>query len=128
MTKSLREILLHSGDIFLSPKVNKFLLTDLVGNKNETFYISNWSLVHLITGIIFGYIVNEYLVLETSTLLIDNYYFKMFILHTIWELWQVFISMSNPFKLIGHNNLIDTIVDTLLFMLGAYIYKEFLSP
>jgi hypothetical protein len=128
MTKSLREILLHSGDIFLSPKVNKFLLTDIIGNKNDTFYISNWSLIHLITGIIFGYIVNEYLVLETSDLLIDNYYFKMFILHTIWELWQVFISMSNPFKLVGHNNLIDTIVDTLLFMLGAYIYKEFLSP
>jgi hypothetical protein len=127
MTKPLREILLHSGDLFLSPTINKFLLTDIIGDKNKTFYISNWSIVHLITGIIFGYIVDEYLVLDSSKLLIDNYYFKMFMLHNIWELWQIFISMSNPFTLVGHNNLIDTILDTSLFMIGSAIYKELLS-
>jgi hypothetical protein len=127
MTKSVREILLHSGDIFLSPSINKFLLTDILGDSKKTFYISNWSIIHLISGIILGYIVNQYLVLNTSKLIIDNYYFKMFILHTVWEFWQIFIGMSDPFRLTGNSNLVDIILDTTLFILGAFIYKVFLS-
>jgi len=44
----------------------------------------------------------------------------MFIIHTLWELWQMIIGMANPMKLTGKSNLIDTIIDTLLFMGGSY--------
>jgi len=39
----------------------------------------------------------------------------------MWELWQMLIGMSKPWKLKGDSNLIDTFVDTFVFMLGAYI-------
>ena len=52
----------------------------------------------------------------------------MFILHTFWELWQALIRMSKPYKLTGRSNLIDTLLDTVFFMLGAYIIRIFLHP
>ena len=33
------------------------------------------------------------------------------------------IGMAKPYKLTGRSNLIDTIMDTILFMLGAYIAR-----
>ena len=49
----------------------------------------------------------------------------MFIIHTIWELWQMLIGMSKPYKLTGRSNLIDTIMDTIFFMVGAYIVRKY---
>jgi hypothetical protein len=49
------------------------------------------------------------------------YYYNLFIIHTIWELWQILIGMSKPWKLTGHSNLIDIFVDTIVFMIGTYI-------
>ena len=45
----------------------------------------------------------------------------MFALHTIWECWQILIGMSKPYMLTGRGNLVDIVVDTLMFMLGAYL-------
>jgi hypothetical protein len=45
----------------------------------------------------------------------------MLIIHTVWEFWQMLIGMSKPYKLTGSSNLIDIIMDTLLFMFSAYI-------
>ncbi len=45
----------------------------------------------------------------------------MLIIHTLWEFWQTIIGMAKPYNLTGRNNIVDSIVDTLLFMLGAYI-------
>ena len=39
----------------------------------------------------------------------------------MWEFWQMLVGMSKPYKLTGRNNLIDIIIDTIFFMLGAYI-------
>ena len=44
-----------------------------------------------------------------------------FIIHTIWEIWQVIIGMSDPFKLIGKNGLIDIIMDTIMFLIGMIL-------
>ena len=44
-------------------------------------------------------------------------------LHTLWEFWQIIIGMSRPYSLSGRSNLIDTIVDTIVFMNGAIISK-----
>lgn len=112
---NLQKIIYNSGDVFLPEKVKKILGTVLIGTSKKTFYVSGWSIVHLISGIIIGYI---YLYFKGDTRL---YTLRLFIIHTIWEVWQVLIGMSNPHKLTGHNNLIDIIMDTIFFMLGAYI-------
>jgi hypothetical protein len=114
----LQDIIYNSGDVFLPEKVKNILGTDLIGSSKKTFYVSGWSIVHLISGIIFGYI---YLYLKWD---IRLYTFKLFILHTIWEIWQMLIGMSKPYKLTGRSNLIDIIMDTIFFMLGAYIVRK----
>jgi hypothetical protein len=35
------------------------------------------------------------------------------------------IGMSKPYKLTGRSNLIDTIIDTILFMSGAFIARKY---
>ena len=124
---SLKYALYDSGNLFLPRALQKFLMYYWVGNPSSTFYITNWSLVHFFSGILFGYLVSKYLIIDRSNKLANNYYFKMLMLHTTWEVWQIFIENSNPFTLSGHGNFVDIIMDTVLFMLGAYIYKTFLQ-
>lgn len=123
----VRNILYDSGDIFLPSNLRNLLKTNIIGDPKNTFYISNWSIVHFLSGILFGYLINKHLMKRESNLFISNYYFKLFILHTTWECWQMFVEMSNPFSLTGPSNIVDTIIDTILFMLGATIYKELIA-
>ncbi len=119
MTKMyVQNIIYNSGDVFLPERVKKLLSTDFIGTSTKTFYVSGWSIVHFINGIILGYL---YLYFKGNR---KQYFFKMLILHTIWELWQMLIGMSKPYMLTGRSNLIDTIMDTLFFMLGAFIVKH----
>jgi len=115
----LQNIIYNSGDAFLPEKIKKILVTDLIGTSKQTFYISGWSIVHIINGIIIGYI---YLYFNGDRRL---YMFNLFTLHTLWEFWQILIGMAKPYKLTGPSNLIDTIMDTILFMLGAYILRRY---
>ena len=41
---------------FYLKKIKNILGMDLIGTSEKTFYISGWSIVHLINGIIIGYI------------------------------------------------------------------------
>ena len=118
----LQNIIYNSGDVFLPEKVKNILGMDLIGTSKKTFYVSGWSLVHLINGIIVGYI---YLYFKWDS---RFYFYKMFIIHTIWELWQMLIGMAKPYKLTGRSNIIDTIMDTVFFMLGAYIARILFTP
>ena len=115
---SFQNIIYNSGDAFLPEKIKNILGIELIGTYEKTFYISGWSILHVINGIILGYL---YLYSKWNP---KFYMFKLFILHTIWELWQMLIGMSNPHKLTGRNNIVDTIVDTILFMLGAYLVRR----
>ena len=116
MTKySLREIIYSSGDVFLPDSIKEFLQTDLIGSSRDTFYISIWSIVHFLSGIFIGFF---YLFMKWS---VPAYMLNMFVLHTIWECWQILIGMSKPYMLTGRGNLVDIVVDTLMFMLGAYL-------
>jgi hypothetical protein len=115
----LQNIIYNSGDAFLSEKVKNILGTDLIGTSKKTFYVSGWSIVHFINGIIIGYI---YLYFKGDS---RFYTFKLFIIHTIWEFWQMLIGMSKPYKLTGRSNLIDTIMDTIFFMSGAYLVRKY---
>jgi len=124
---SIRDVLYNSGYLFLPKQLQNFLMYYWVGNPSSTFYITNWSFVHFFSGILFGYLVYKYFIKSGSKKPANNYYFKMLMLHTTWETWQIFIENSNPFALSGHGNFIDIIIDTILFMLGAYIYRRFLA-
>ena len=113
----LQNIIYNSGDIFLPEKIKNILGTDLLGNSKKSFYVSGWSIVHFVNGIIIGYL---YLYFKGDSRL---YIFKLLIIHTMWELWQMLIGMSKPYKLTGRSNLIDTVMDTLFFMSGAYVIR-----
>ena len=115
---NIKKLVYSSGDIFLPEKIKKLLVTDLIGTSTKTFYVSGWSIVHFINGIIIGYL---YLFFKRDSRL---YFLKMFIIHTIWECWQMLIGMAKPYKITGRSSLIDTIMDTILFMLGAYIVYD----
>jgi len=113
----LRKMLYHSGDVFLPDRVRDFLGQLIVGRYEDTFYISYWSLVHMLTGVITGLIILYYR--------ISRPYLLALTIHTVWELWQVFIGMNKPFTIRGRNNIIDTLVDTILFMMGFATVKLF---
>ena len=117
--KDMYNLIYNSGDVFLPEKIKTILLTDLIGSSMKTFYISGWSLVHLMNGIIAGYL---YLYFKGDSRL---YTFKLLVLHALWELWQMLIGMAKPYKLTGRSNLIDTLMDTLFFMMGAYGVRKF---
>ena len=112
---NIKKLVYSSGDIFLPEKIKKLLVTDLIGTSTKTFYVSGWSIVHFVTGIIFGYL---YLFFNYYNLF---YIIRLFIIHTMWEFWQTLIGMAKPYKLTGRSNLIDSIIDTVFFMLGVYI-------
>lgn len=109
------KMLYNSGDFFLPKSIKELLDKSFYMTKNHSFYINGWTFVHYFSGVLVGAI---YLYLNKP---IHSYYIYLLILHTLWELWQVFIGMAKPWKLTGHSNLIDTFVDTIVFMLGAYI-------
>ena len=111
----LKKIIYTSGGILFPENIKRILSTDIIGTSKKTFYISGWSIVHVISGIIFGYL---YLYFNYD---IRFYTLKMLAFHTIWELWQVLTDVAKPYKLTGNGNLVDSIMDTIFFMMGAYI-------
>jgi hypothetical protein len=117
MTISFGEFLKNSSDAFLPTPIKTFLYKDFIGNTNNTFYISGWSIMHFISGIFIGVL---YFYFNFNTLF---YFRNMLITHSFWELWQIIIGTSKPYKLTGRSNLIDTIIDTILFMAGAFLWK-----
>jgi hypothetical protein len=118
--KQIKNLLYNSGDAFLPDNIKQLLSYDIIGSHKKTFYISGWSIVHFINGIIFGYL---YLYFRYDK---KYYIINLVILHTLWEFWQIIIGMSRPYSLTGRSNLIDTFVDLILFMSGAVIINYFI--
>jgi len=120
-----REIIYSSGDVFLPQSLKNVLGTMLFKYPNVkedyVFYIQGWSIVHFVSGVLFGYF---YLKLGWN---ITNYYYNAFVVHTLWEIWQIAIGMSKPLMLSGRNSTVDIIVDTIMFMIGAYVSKKYHS-
>ncbi len=107
---------------FLPKQVRDILGTMLFKYPNVEedyiFYIQGWSIVHFISGVLFGYL---YLKLGWSLI---NYYYNALLVHTLWELVQISTRVSNHFRLSGSNSFVDIVVDTILFMFGAYLVKK----
>jgi len=116
---TIEDILYRSGDVFLPKEIKKWLDTPIYSRKTDTyyFYIDMWSFLHMISGLLIGYIYLHLVKVQ------HKYYYTMFVTHTIWETWQVIIGMSKPFSTTTRNNSIDVIVDTIAFLCGAYIAK-----
>ena len=110
MTKD--SILYRSGDLFFSEKVRKFLETFIIGSYQTPVYITYWSVLHYVSGII-----NAYIFLWWG---LKNPYVAGFVVHTLWELWQTLIGMAKPWNLTGHNGFVDIVMDTVLYMAGMY--------
>jgi hypothetical protein len=119
MNINWEKVIYNSGDVFLPKHIKSILDDSIYMTNNHSFYINGWSFIHFFSGILFGAI---YLYLDKPT---KFYYYKMLVIHTIWELWQMLIGMSKPWKLTGDSNLIDTFVDTFAFMFGTYVILQF---
>jgi|LauGreDrversion4_2_1035121.scaffolds.fasta_scaffold139744_2 hypothetical protein len=113
-----RHPLYPSGDLFLPAKVRKFLETELVGRQRDTFYITYWSLIHAVSGFAFGFVMFKFFAV------VANYYTIALIVHSFWEMWQVYIGMAHPLALKGKGNIVDILMDTAMFMAGVAMYKE----
>jgi hypothetical protein len=109
------QLIYNSGDFFFPKFIKNILDKNIYITQNNSFYINGWTLLHYFSGMILGAV---YLYLDKG---LNFYYYYLFIIHTIWELWQMLIGMSKPWKLTGDSNLIDTFVDTIVFMIGTYI-------
>ena len=110
----------RSGDVFLSAKLRSFLQTYIVGGPKSTFYITYWSIVHFLSGMAFAVLFLWFQPLASNTRT-DTIYLYGLGVHTAWELWQIAIGMSRPFALSGNNNIVDILMDTLLFMAGIWL-------
>jgi hypothetical protein len=99
-----------SGDLFLPQTARQFLYTHIIGSDSSMFYISYWSIMHMLSGIATGLVL---LVFFNKT----PYYFTGVLVHTLWELWQKFIGMTK-WDLRGA---IDTVMDTIMHLIGMAI-------
>ena len=115
---NILQIIYDSGNAFLPEKLTNILGTDFIGSKKNTFYLEGWSIIHFIIGLLIGYL---YLYFQQD---LNLYYYKMLILHTIWELWQMLIGMAKPYKLTGRSSLVDSVIDTIIFLAGTYVVRK----
>jgi hypothetical protein len=113
---TVHDMLYRSGDVFLPKPVLTVLRHYWIGSEKSTFYITNWSIVHFLSGI-----ATAYLLAQSKTR--ENIYLVAFLIHTLWELWQIYIGMTPIQTLRGQ---VDITVDTVLFMIGAWLYLNFL--
>jgi hypothetical protein len=108
-------LLFRSGDLFFPREIRRFLETFLIGSYQTSIYITYWSVLHFISGVL------TYILLTTYIPNIKYPYSVGFVIHTLWELWQVYIGSSKPWNWAGHNGFTDLVMDTALFMLGMYV-------
>jgi hypothetical protein len=105
---TLKDFLFLSGDLFLPKSVRTVLEEYHLGNARSLFYVTNWSLLHIVSGLLVGHILLTYYPTY-------DYYTTGFWIHTVWELWQILVKNTPYWTLRGK---IDVVVDTLLFMGG----------
>jgi hypothetical protein len=112
---TLKDALFLSGDLFLPKWVREILERYHFGNDKTLLYITNWSLLHIVSGILIGYILIQYYPAY-------DYYWTGFWIHTFWEVWQILVKNTPYWTLRGK---VDVVVDTLLFMGGMAFARQF---
>jgi hypothetical protein len=108
-----------SGDLFLPPQIQTFLQTHLIGTPTSVFYITYWSILHIISGVFVGMLLGRFKSISAPVA-----FLTALLIHTLWEAWQVLITRT-PNTVRGK---VDTVVDTVLFMIGfSFIYSSHFS-
>ena len=107
------DALFLSGDLFLPKSVRRVLEHYYLGSDRSLLYITNWSLVHAVTGVLTAWY------LETRYPGYDTLW-TGFLLHTLWEIWQLAVR-NTPWTLRGF---LDIGMDTLLFLGGFLAYLQ----
>jgi hypothetical protein len=107
-------LLYRSGDVFLPKQVRTFLETYHVGNATSLLYITNWTFVHFLSGVITGWILVNYFPKW-------DYYWIGFWWHTLWEVWQIMIGMTPVWTARGF---LDIWMDTAFFMAGMWGFRN----
>jgi len=109
----LNEILFNSGDLFLPKPIKAFLETYWIGDDTSLFYVTWWTFIHFLSGILTGYLL-------VKTKSATTYFWTGFLIHTVWELWQMIGKNTKYWTARGQ---IDVGVDTTVFMLGMVFLK-----
>ena len=109
-------LIYRSGDAFAPENIRRFLSQFIVGTNTSLFYLNYWSIIHFLSGVLCGF----FLIHITRS--IKEYYGLGFLIHTLWETWQFVIGMSIYKGVNLPRQLIDTTVDTILFMVGMVVY------
>lgn len=115
---TFRDFLFLSGDLFLPKSVRSFLERYWIGNDRSLFYITNWSIVHALTGIAVGLALLQYAPEW-------NVYWSGFWIHTIWEVWQIVVKNTPYWTLRG---IVDVGTDTAMFMGGLFLSTQVVPP
>lgn len=108
----LNTILFKSGDLFLPKSVRSVLEYYYIGDDRSKFYVTNWTIIHFLSGILTAY----YLFAKFT---IQQIYVISILIHTIWELWQIF-GENTPIRTLRGQ--IDVLVDTAAYMIGVWAY------
>jgi len=107
------ETLFLSGDLFLPTPVRSFLAQYHIGDEESLVYVTNWTLVHFVSGLFLGWALSTYFPKL-------SYYAMGFYIHSIAELWQILVK-NTPYW--TPRGLIDIGTDTAFTMAGMVVYK-----
>ena len=115
MAYNFKDLMFHSGDLFLPKSLLRFLEYYWIGNDTSLVYVNNWSFIHLLSGILTVYFFK-------SMGIQKNIFLVSFLLHCVWELWQIIGKNTLIWTLRGQ---IDVCVDTIFYMFGVYLSLTF---
>jgi hypothetical protein len=114
---TIEDVLFRSGDLFLPKQVRNILEYYYIGNNNSILYVTNWTIVHFLSGILVAW----YLFGKMNTF---NVYIYSFVIHTLWEIWQI-IGKNTPISTLRGQ--VDVLVDTISYMIGVLFYIHYRS-
>lgn len=119
------QIKYDSSAFFMPHTLQKIIDTEIYVSKDKRLEINGWTIMHLISGIIIGFIYLHYLKYNNNFIW---YFIVLLSLHIIWEYYETLISIEKPFEEID-DIYDDTIIDTIFFAIGYcsiyYLYFKY---
>jgi hypothetical protein len=113
----VQDILFRSGDLFLPTPVRDFLEQYYVGSDTSLVYITNWTIIHALVGVILALYLFPSMT-KKATL------WRIFWIHSAWELWQI-IGQNTPIHTL--RGILDIAMDTAATMFGAWVMINYIQ-
>lgn len=108
-------IIRRSSDVFLPPRVVETLNRVVVGNKTTGWYVDGWSGMHMLAGLLCS------VFLLASGFRGFSGFLVALLVHTAWEIWQIYVGLTYIPSFNHVTNLRDAFTDTVFFMLGVWM-------